>query len=273
MKRSPLTTPTFFLVALAAIGLSSSSSSAASAHLLPSRAIVSTTTPAPLDTTEPIDPAASILASASPATSAALPTDTVVLSENLPADLDLNLLRSCEGFTDYFVVPPAPSGPTIGHGLDLGNMGTENIRRAFQGITTPRQLAVLLSASGKHGQAARSWASAHRGFRLPARVLDRAFTRLVLFMYNDRVLPKYGHTSAGVRSALLSYAYHNGGLDGLGDLGSGSDAEVQYAFRRRAASYRGRNPVPYRRRMEINARLVAVLAAHREIPLNSESRK
>lgn len=168
-----------------------------------------------------------------------------------------HLLRA-EGCTDGIVVPPAPSGPTISCGIDLGNIGRANIKLIFSGLVPDSVLVTLLTASGKRGAVARQWADQHSNILLAPGVSDYAFRRAVALIWSRVYQNRLVRSPPEVQSALLSYAYHTGRApQSLSKLESMSPRAVAGLLLARGDSYTGSNRRSFCRRRASEAKMIS----------------
>lgn len=136
--------------------------------------------------------------------------------------VDIGVFRAWEGYDSTLYWPGGASGPTIGSGLDLGNMGKSMIDSCFQESVSPQMLALLRSAHGVRGARAKEWVARNRSrVRVSGPVLEHAFLRTCEITYKHVVrkhpkLRKLDPTTQGIVLGLaLNYGYGNPKLRGV----------------------------------------------------------
>jgi hypothetical protein len=132
-------------------------------------------------------------------------------------------------FYEGFDWPEGASGPTLAIGYDCGYVTAAEARADWDGILTPAQIDIVVSAVGLTGTRAQTWVNAHKRdivitwdqalAEFKQREIPKWLTRL------NAALPNVGMLSAGCRGVLLSVAY-NRGTGGFDDP-SPRDAEMR----------------------------------------------
>lgn len=142
--------------------------------------------------------------------------DTVYVSDysDIQKDITFYDIKAVEGCTYTFIVPGDISGPTIGTGLDIGNMGVKNINLIFKGIVSDSILKILLSAHRVVGVRANAWISSNN-IRLNEAQVRRLANRLIKHYWSPipRNYPCADTMKPSAKLGILSYAIHVGRLD------------------------------------------------------------
>lgn len=135
----------------------------------------------------------------------------LVLSEHIDGDIDLQFIEEFEGCTDTLIWPGAYSGPTIGCGIDLGNIGRRNIQRAFKDVVSEKTLEVLMKASGIRGKNARSWV-ARTKVRLTKEQVQSSSRRVmkILWEATSSRFPGIKKAPWQIQTAVFSCAMNRG---------------------------------------------------------------
>lgn len=124
------------------------------------------------------------------------------------------VLQGFEGYSDTFYVPGAESGPTIGYGLDIGTIGSENVRYLLRGLRDDLWLDEVCTASGLRGPSARAWVKQHKSYKLTDTEVHTVTTRMHM-LFAQRLVkayPSLDSATTGVRTAVLSYLMHHGNV-------------------------------------------------------------
>lgn len=172
-------------------------------------------------------------------------------------------LKRAEGCTDYIVVPPYPSGPTISCGIDLGHIGLRAIDTIFTGLVSDSVLQVLRSASGVRGKAAQAWRAKHKALRIPPAASALAFRRSAALLWSSVYRGQMSAAHPVTKASLLSFAYHTGRSPApVRKLKHMSSHQVANLLRRRGSTYSGGSAHTYKRRRDMEAR--AIDLAHRQ---------
>lgn len=186
---------------------------------------------------------------------------------------DTDALRRAEGCTDYVIVPPYPSGPTISCGIDLGHIGRRAIDTIFTGLVSDSVLQILRSASGVRGKNAQAWRAKHATLRIPRAASVLAFRRSAAFLWSSVYKGQLSAKHPVTKSALLSFAYHTGrSPTALRKLKHMSAHQVAELLRRRGSTYSGGNSHAYKRRRYKEARSIDLSSGqytHTECHANS----
>lgn len=147
--------------------------------------------------------------------------DTVAEAEPVVASLSsqrnamhasIEVIIALEGVTDTLHWPQGESGPTIGCGIDLGNIGKSSIRTIFTGVVGPDTVALLLRAADVRGVQSLAFVRRYHNLRLTPEQLDEANRRMFAIMW-DAVVERFpGIESAPVtvQTSVLSVAAHRG---------------------------------------------------------------
>lgn len=126
--------------------------------------------------------------------------------------VDVNIVRDLEGSVSTVYWPGGNSGPTIGVGIDLGHAGAETIKTLFAGLVDKHTMAVMLSASGVRGYAAKKWVSEH-SITLADDVMNRSFTRMCR-LYWQQAVARFGQDievlSPTAKGVILSLVINHG---------------------------------------------------------------
>lgn len=191
-----------------------------------------------------------------------LPTISIDTSKIVTSPLDTidvppgDLIAQFEGCTDTMVLPPHPSRPTISCGIDLGAIGTKNVKLIFTGIVSDSILNTLLTASRFKRPPNRSWVDANQ-VRLPAGASDRAFRRAMALIWSNTTHGALDSLPDHLRTAVLSYAYHTGHLPAsCGKLKAMSSAEIASLLQHKGSIYVGSNSKAIRRRRSQEAKYI-----------------
>lgn len=136
---------------------------------------------------------------------------TVSVSGSYPSDISIGMIEYFEGCTDTLVWPGLNSGPTIGCGIDLGNLGERNIKSVFEGIVDERTVDVLVSAASVRGAKSKAWIRKHP-VRLTRQQVDISRDRVVNTMWKlvTQKMPELADAPGEVKTAVLSCAMNRG---------------------------------------------------------------
>lgn len=134
-----------------------------------------------------------------------------VVSGSYPSDISIGMIEYFEGCTDTLVWPGLNSGPTIGCGIDLGNLGEKNIRSVFDGIVDEHTIKILVSAASVRGAKSEAWIRKHQ-VRLTQQQVDVSRDRVVNTMWKliTRRIPELIDAPGEVKTAVLSCAMNRG---------------------------------------------------------------
>lgn len=156
-------------------------------------------------------------------------------------DVNLNLLIDAEGFDSSIYYPGGASGPTLGAGLDLGNMGARNIVTMFDGVVSDSLLAVLKTADGKTGRRAQQWIDKHK-VTITKYQANTAFCRALNVYWREtkRRFPGVLDLDREMRGLVLSLCYgfgpRNPKLAPLDEIIAKRDASHMQAFMQHLAN-------------------------------------
>ena len=191
-----------------------------------------------------------------------LPTITVTAPKPVASPLDTidvppgDLIVQFEGCTDTMVLPPYPSRPTISCGIDLGAIGTKNVKLIFAGIVPDSVFATLVTASKFKRPPPKSWLSLNQ-VRLPAGASDKAFRRAMALIWVNTTRGALDGMPDHLRTAVLSYAYHTGHLPApCGKLKLMSSSEIASLLHHKGSIYVGSNSKAIRRRRSQEAKYI-----------------
>lgn len=129
----------------------------------------------------------------------------------LPSDLNTKFLDTEEGYSSRFIYPGGASGPTIGRGMDIGNLDSSTVDTILEGVDQGT-LSVIKSGYGLKGLAAKTWVDAHKKLTLPTNIIEKANT-YICEMFWGNILSRYkGIESApsSVKTAVFSCCYNRG---------------------------------------------------------------
>lgn len=156
-----------------------------------------------------------MMATISQAANSANPYDTIYVSDysDIQKYVTYYDIKKIEGCTFSFIVPSDISGPTIGTGLDIGNMGIKNINAIFSGIVSDSILKVLLTAHRRVGDRARLWIAANN-IRISEAQARRLANRLLKHYWKPikESYPCMDTAKSAAKHGVLSYAIHVGNL-------------------------------------------------------------
>lgn len=136
--------------------------------------------------------------------------------------LNTNGLAEYEGCDTQVYWPGGASGPTIGCGIDLGNIGHDNIDTVFHDLVPRSKIRLMQKACGIRGTAARTWVASHHVV-ISRDVAQRAFYRTCVLFWKYALidypgLEKFDNNTQGVvLSLVFNYGPHARQLDGLRD--------------------------------------------------------
>lgn len=150
-------------------------------------------------------------------------------------DVNLNFILDFEGFDSCVYYPGGSSGPTIGAGLDLGNMGRRNIDRFFSGVVSDSLLCILITADGKTATQAQEWIRKHPVSITHAQA-NQSLSRALNWYWREtkRRFPKIVQSDREMRGLVLSLCYSfgpfNPTLNQLDMIIAHNDAHALHAF-------------------------------------------
>lgn len=143
-------------------------------------------------------------------------TDTVTVSasdERILQSLNIDAIARFEGCdTNVYWPETKQSGPTIGYGLDLGNVGKARIDTLFHGLVSSRTIETLKSAHGKRGKQARAWVTRNRSLHVTKAVADSVLYRTCLMFWKQtrRTYPGIEKMDNTAQSVMLSLSINYG---------------------------------------------------------------
>lgn len=146
----------------------------------------------------------------------------LMLSEVPSFDFSTFEIEAHEGCTDYLVYPGGWSGPTISCGLDLGNIGRENVKKAIHGLVSEKDFNILMSATYFKGPEADAWVKRHKNFRIGKHAAIMICNRVKKIVWNHAVnmYPNIINAPACVKKAVLMQCVLSGaGSDRLQPIG------------------------------------------------------
>lgn len=126
--------------------------------------------------------------------------------------VSFEVIQSLEGFTDSLHWPRGESGPTIGCGIDLGNIGKSSIRKIFSNVVGRDTLNLLLRAANIHGSQAEAFTRKNHKLRLTKAQISAANKNMLVLMWKTLVIkfPGIDSAPATVKTAVFSVALHRG---------------------------------------------------------------
>jgi hypothetical protein len=133
------------------------------------------------------------------------------VSESYPTDISVGLIDDFEGCTDTLVWPGYQSGPTIGCGIDLANIGIVNVKKIFSGVVEGNTYRTLLEATKVRGGKAESWSSRHQ-VRLTEHQVHVTKNRMlrIMWLYVESQFPGIDSAPGEIKTAVLSCAMNRG---------------------------------------------------------------
>lgn len=181
-------------------------------------------------------------------------------------NVDMDVLKDFEGsgLTPY--VPSDRSGPTIGHGLDLGNAGSKVVRAVAGHDLSKETLNVLLSAEGLRGNDAILWVR-----RNPIKISKCQQYKMAVRQYREylemieRVVPTIDQAPREVRTATLSFVMHTGRVDAVQPFLQSRDwVSLADKIESYHDSWSGPESLSFQRRRQIEADLVRLVFQQRD---------
>lgn len=130
---------------------------------------------------------------------------------DFPEDIDLKFLEDHEGFTSKFVYPGGVSGPTIGTGIDIGNLDREILDGIFAKLD-PSLKARVSSGYGLKSANAKSWCQMNGNLMIPRDILIAA-EKYIYGIFWANVLKRFKgieNAPGGVKTAVFSVCYNRG---------------------------------------------------------------
>jgi hypothetical protein len=130
---------------------------------------------------------------------------------NFPDDIDLKFLEDHEGFTSKFVYPGGVSGPTIGTGIDIGNLDRKVLDVIFAKLA-PVILIRVKSGYGLKSAAAKAWCKMNGDIMIPRDILVAAEKYIYGIFWTNVVKRFKGIEKApgAVKTAVFSVSYNRG---------------------------------------------------------------
>lgn len=130
---------------------------------------------------------------------------------NFPEDIDLKFLEDHEGFTSKFVYPGGVSGPTIGTGIDIGNLDRKVLDVIFAKLDANLAIRVK-SGYGLKSASAKTWCQMNKDLMIPRDILVAA-EKYIYGIFWDNVVKRFkgvGNAPGGVKTAIFSVSYNRG---------------------------------------------------------------
>ena len=139
------------------------------------------------------------------------PSITVSVSGTYPDDISHDVISDFEGCSDRFVWPGMNSGPTIGCGIDLGNIGRRNIKRLFENLVEDSILQIMLEGSRVRGSESVRWIR-RNSVKLSKTQVSLSRDRMLSLMWKETVrrFPSIKEAPGEVKTAILSLALNRG---------------------------------------------------------------
>jgi GH24 family phage-related lysozyme (muramidase) len=128
----------------------------------------------------------------------------------LPSDINVKFLDTEEGYSSKFIYPGGVSGPTIGRGIDIGNLDSSTLNIMFEGVDAPT-LSIIKTGYGLKSGAAKAWVKNNK-VGLPKEILERANIYICGVFWGNIMLryPGIDTAPAGVKTAVFSCCYNRG---------------------------------------------------------------
>lgn len=129
-----------------------------------------------------------------------------------PSDISVGMIDWFEGCIDTLTWPGLYSGPTIGCGIDLGNIGRNNTRKIFTNVVDSATLEKMLSASSVRGVASKAWIRDNNTVRLSNEQVLASRDRMLGLMWREteRKFPGISDAPGEVKTAVLSVILNRG---------------------------------------------------------------
>jgi GH24 family phage-related lysozyme (muramidase) len=125
----------------------------------------------------------------------------------------INLILDSEGLDQPWKWPGASSGITIGHGYDLGYVSAEEFRRDWKAYLRLNELALLTTAIGITGRAAKAIETRFRSIQISRSVARRVFDSVTVpkwIQITADAFPGFATLPMRARGALVSLTFNRG---------------------------------------------------------------
>lgn len=129
----------------------------------------------------------------------------------LPSDIDKSFLDVEEGYSNKFIYPGGNSGPTIGRGIDIGNLDAATTTMLFEGVDQTTMSRIKTGYGLKRDQA-KKWVNSNKDIVIQKTIIEKA-NESILSKFWDKVTTRYVGISAApssVKTAVLSCCYNRG---------------------------------------------------------------
>ena len=116
-------------------------------------------------------------------------------------------------YKSTFIWPEGASGPTAGFGVDAGYYTKNELREIFQSYVSDSELALILGASGKTGQAGREYTKKLKGIIITWQEATEIFEKFTLPKFTslaEKVFPGVNDLCENAQAAILSLVFNRG---------------------------------------------------------------